>query len=164
MADLLERVILPVAHVEDAEETARAARTHLTDSDAVVLVHVVEKAGGAPDKASVEQRENEAEEMFDAAERLLDRPVERDLRYGTDTVDAIFAAADDADATAIVVSTRGGSRIVQLLTGDVALKLVTENDRPVVVLPHGEDGVTDASGESGATATNDDTDDAEATE
>jgi nucleotide-binding universal stress UspA family protein len=135
MAELFDRVVLPVASVEDAVATCRAARPYLTGS--VVAVHVIEKAGGAPDKASVEQREEVAEEIFEAVHDALDdgRTVETDLRYGTDVSETIFAAAEDHDASAIVITPRGGSRWVRLLTGDVSLDLVTETDRPVVVLP-----------------------------
>ena len=135
MAELFDRVVIPVASVEDAVATCRAARPYLTGS--VVAVHVIEKAGGAPDKASPEQREEVAEEIFDAVHDALDddRTVETDLRYGTDVSETIFAAAADHDASAIVITPRGGSRWVRLLTGDVALDLVTETDRPVVVLP-----------------------------
>jgi nucleotide-binding universal stress UspA family protein len=135
MAELFDRVVIPVASVEDAVATCRAARPYLTGS--VVAVHVIEKAGGAPDKASVEQREEVAEEIFEAVHDALDdgRTVETDLRYGTDVSETIFAAAEDHDASAIVITPRGGSRWVRLLTGDVSLDLVTETDRPVVVLP-----------------------------
>jgi nucleotide-binding universal stress UspA family protein len=68
--------------------------------------------------------------------------------------DAIFAAADDYGATAIVITPRGGSRWVQLLTGDVALSLVTETDRPVVVLPDVGDGDETADGGSRDTEAN----------
>ena len=135
MAEIFDRVVIPVASVEDAVATCRAARPYLTGS--VVAVHVIEKAGGAPDKASVEQREEVAEEIFEAVHDALDdeRTVETDLRYGTDVSETIFAAAKDHDASAIVITPRGGSRWVRLLTGDVALDIVTETDRPVVVLP-----------------------------
>ena len=135
MTDLLDRVVLPVASVEDAEATARAIGPH--EMGSLVAVHVIEKAGGAPDKASVEQREEVAQEAFEAFSETLggSRDVDTEIRYGTDVAEAIFAAADDYDATAIVITPRGGSRWVQLLTGDVALDLVTQTDRPVVVLP-----------------------------
>jgi len=104
---------------------------------AETAVHVIEKAGGAPDKAGVEQREEYAEEIFAAVRDRLDvnRPVETEVRYGTDGAETIFGAAADHDATAIVVTPRGGSRWIRLLTGDVALDIVTKSDRPVVVLP-----------------------------
>jgi nucleotide-binding universal stress UspA family protein len=152
MPDIFERVVLPVASPEDARATCRAARPYLTGS--VVAVHVVEKAGGAPDKAGVEQREEYAEEIFDAVRACLDdRTVETDLRFDEEIEDAIFAAADDHDASAIVITPRGGSRWLRLLTGDVALDIVTDSDRPVVVLPDTEpaeetDDASDGGGET----------------
>ncbi|WP_340101117.1 universal stress protein [Salinibaculum salinum] len=149
MTDLFDRVVLPVASPEDARATSRAARDYLTGS--VVAVHVVEKAGGAPDKAGVEQREEYAEEIFDALEESLgeDRDVDTEIRYGTDVAETIFDAANDHNASAIVITPRGGSRWVRLLTGDVALDIVTQTDRPVVVLPDvSDEDVTDSGGES----------------
>ncbi|MFB6141096.1 MAG: universal stress protein [Halosimplex sp.] len=148
MTGLLDRIVLPIADDDDARATARALGGRELGS--VLAVHVVEKAGGAPDKAGVEQREAVAEEAFTALRAHLgDRTdLETDIRYGTDVADAIFAAADEFDATAIVITPRGGSRWIRLLTGDVALSLVTETDRPVVVLPDvdpAEDGDWDDS-------------------
>lgn len=139
MTDIFERVLLPIAEEEDARATARAFRRHVGDS--VVAVHVVEKAGGAPDKASVEQRELAAKDAFDAVhEELADTTaVETRIAYGTDVAETVFEVADDEDATSIVFTPRGGNRWVRLLTGDVALNLITGTDRPVVVLPDSED-------------------------
>ncbi|MFB6138619.1 MAG: universal stress protein [Halobacteriaceae archaeon] len=137
---LLERVVVPVASPEDAAATGRALAPRLADGATVVAVHVIEKAGGAPDKASVEQREAYAGDVFDAAvEALGDAPatVETDIRYATDVAEAVVAAGEH-DATAIVFTPRGGSRWVKLLTGDVALDLIGGADRPVVVLPDRE--------------------------
>lgn len=138
MTELFERVLLPVADPEDARATCDALADHEVGS--VVAVHVIEKAGGAPDKASVEQREEFAEDTFRAVEACLadSVPIETRVAFGTDVPDTIFEVADDIDATAIVITPRGGSRWIRLLTGDVALSLVTESDRPVVVLPDGE--------------------------
>lgn len=138
MTDLFERVLLPIANDEDAEATVRAIEGHLSDDTEVVAINVVEKAGGAPDKAGVEQRELEAEDAFAVVrERLGD--VETEIYYGTEVADTIFQAADNHDATSIVITPRGGNRFVRLLTGDVALHLVTESSRPVVVLPDPDD-------------------------
>lgn len=135
MTALLERVVLPVVSVDDATASARALAPHAPAH--IIAVHVIEKAGGAPDKASVEQREVEAEKIFSALEGALAENIglETDLRYGTDVAETVFDAAADHDATAVVIRPRGGSRWVQLLTGDVALDIVTKTDRPVVVLP-----------------------------
>jgi nucleotide-binding universal stress UspA family protein len=139
MTDLFDRVLLPIANEADAEATVRAIDGHFDDDTAVVAIHVVEKAGGAPDKASVEQREQEAEDAFEVVRAALG-DVETEIYYGTDVSETIFKAADDHDVTSIVVTPRGGGRLVRLLTGDVALDLVTESDRPVVVLPDPSEG------------------------
>ena len=65
--------------------------------------------------------------------------VETEVRYGTDVLEGIFAAAADVDASAIVFKPRGGSRWRQLMSGDVARELVTECDRPVIALPGQDD-------------------------
>ncbi len=137
MSDLFERILVPVASPDDARATSRAVEPYLAgETSEVVVVHVVEKAGGAPDKAGVEQRQEYAGEIFEVVRgELEDQSLETEIRYGTDVADAIFGAADDHDATAIVITPRGGSRWLRLLTGDVALDIVTATDRPVVVLP-----------------------------
>ena len=137
--DLFETVVLPVASAEDARTTCAGAAAHLRRAGGrAVVVHVIEKAGGAPDKASVEQREEGAEELFAAAREACDAAeitVETRLEYGTDVPETIFAVAEDVDASAIAFTPRGGSRWVRLLAGDVADALVEESERPVVVLP-----------------------------
>jgi nucleotide-binding universal stress UspA family protein len=135
MTGLFERVVVPVASPEDARATCRAAESYLTGS--AVAVHVIEKAGGAPDKAGVEQREEHAAEVFAAIRDCLGDGIdlETEIRYDTDVAHAIFDAAADHDASAILITPRGGSRWIRLLTGDVALDIVTQTDRPVVVLP-----------------------------
>lgn len=131
---LLARPLLAVANAPDAEASARALAPYVDDPERVVAVNVVEKAGGAPDKAPMAEVEAEAERAFDAIRDVLG-PVETDLRYGVDVVETILEAGREHDASAIVFTPRGGGRLVRLLTGDVTLSLVTESDRPVVALP-----------------------------
>lgn len=147
------RVLVPIADPDDAVETARALGPYLDDAT-VVAVHVIEKAGGAPDKASVEQREGYAEAIFDAfREQLPD--AETETRFGTDVAGTIFETAAEVNAGVVVLTPRGGSRWVRLLTGDVALSLVTDVDRPVVVLPEASDrpGADEADVESATDGT-----------
>lgn len=134
--ELLSSVVVPVAEADDARTTARGLRSRLAADAEVLVVHVVEKAEGALDKASVEQRERDALAAFDAFREVLDDGrVETEIRYAPDVAQSVFDAAADADATAIAFTPRSGSRWVRLLTGDVALDLITETDRPVLVLP-----------------------------
>ncbi|WP_121823110.1 universal stress protein [Halostella salina] len=140
---LFRRVVVPVASEEDAAATAASIAPHIDAAGGeVVAVFVVEKAGGAPDKASVEQREQHAETAFTRFRADLgDVNIETEIRYGTDVAAAIVEAARDADANAIAFTPRGGSRWVKLLTGDVSADLIAASDRPVVVLPdRTEDG------------------------
>lgn len=54
---LFKRVLVPVANRKDARSTAAALEPYLDSTvDDILAVHVIEEAGGAPDKASVEQR------------------------------------------------------------------------------------------------------------
>ncbi|WP_262181450.1 universal stress protein [Haloarcula laminariae] len=136
---LFTHALVPVASPEDAEATMRAIRPYLESTGGdVTVINVIEKAGGAPDKASVEQREEYAHEIFDSARGVFvdsDITVTTDIRYGTDVAETIIQTAHDIDASAIVFTPRGGSRWIRLLTGDVALSLVSESDLPVITLP-----------------------------
>lgn len=160
---LLAHPIVPVANEEDATATASVAVPHLAAAGGTArVVYVVEKAGGGIDKASVEQREQAAQTAFDAFETVADAAgvaVDTDILYGTDIVKTILDDAAEIDATAVIFSPRGepGKRsFMDWLTGDVRDRLVTESERPVVVLPveHNPKGkideqATDA-GESGS--------------
>lgn len=133
-----QRVLVPIASRVDAEATARALTGYLNRVGGVAVVtHVVEKAGGAPDKASVEQREEYARELFDVFRENVDDgvTVETCITYGTDVAERLIETAHDENASAIVFTPRGGSRWVKLLTGNVTLKLVERTDVPVLVLP-----------------------------
>ncbi|MFC7098274.1 universal stress protein [Halobaculum marinum] len=136
MTGLLARAVVPVASEKDATATASALAAHDAEVGDVTLVYVVEKAGGAADKAGVEQREEAAREAFDAFDAVLGgAATDHRIAYHTDIVDGILGVADDVDATAVVFTPRDGGRFIRLLTGDVALRLVTDADRPVVSLP-----------------------------
>lgn len=107
------------------------------------MSHVIEKAGGAPDKAGIQQREEYAADVFDTFRELAKTDgieIETELLYGTDIAAAIHDAADKFDASAIVFRSRGESRWLELLSGRVRAKLISNSDIPVVVLPERESG------------------------
>ncbi|ELZ96115.1 UspA domain-containing protein [Haloferax mucosum ATCC BAA-1512] len=136
---LFLRPLLPLANETDAERTCEVALPRIAAAGGrASVVHVIEKAGGAPDKASVEQREAVADRVFDICRRATDEAgidLHTDLRFDTDVGDSILAAADDIDATAIVFTPRGGRSWWDLFSGAVRKRLVRDSDRPVVVLP-----------------------------
>lgn len=137
--DLLARPLVPVADPDDARATYEQFRPYLLGTGAVALVvHVAEKAGGAPDKSGVEQSRVLAEEAFDVFCGLAETDgieVETQVLYGTDVAETVHEAAADHDASAVVFRSRGGNRWLELLSGNVRANLVAGSERPVVVLP-----------------------------
>ena len=135
------RIVVPAADPDDAERTATALAPRLDPTSTVIFVHVIEKAGGGIDKAPLESRKEYAQKVFDRARGPLEATeatVETELLYGTDVVETIFEGADEWDADAIAFIPREGSRITELLTGDVSRRLVREASIPVVALPQNE--------------------------
>ena len=137
---LTETVVVPVASPEDATTTAEALVPHLGDVDRVVFVHVVEKAGGAPDKASVEQREEYADGIFEAGREVLDEAdadIETDDRvvFGTSIAGAVFDLCDEIDASSVALVPRKSNRLLDILVGGRMDAFVQDNNVPVVVLP-----------------------------
>jgi nucleotide-binding universal stress UspA family protein len=135
-SELLGHVLLPVANESDALTTAKALEPY--QPGRVTTLHVVEKGGGVPDKTPVEQSEGVAEAAF-AAVRTVFPDADDHTAYARDVVGAIFEAAEEIDASAIVYCSRGGNRLLHFLSGDLSLKLVTQADRPVIALPRPDD-------------------------
>lgn len=129
---LLDHVLLPVAHEEDARETALALEPY--HPRRVTTLHVVEKGEGVPDKTPVEQSEAIAEELYTAVRRVFP-DAEDHTAYARNVVEAIIDTADEVDASVIAFRSRGGNRLMHFLSGDLSLKLVTTADRPVIALP-----------------------------
>ncbi|QHS17580.1 universal stress protein [Halopenitus persicus] len=138
MTDLTDRILVPIANEADAVGTYDALSMYLDADTEIVVIHVIEKAGGGIDKASVEQRREIAEQSFEAMRGLAesdDVPIETQIHYGTDVAETINDAAAEHGATTIAFRSRGGGRILDFLSGSVRTKLVTDSDVPLIVLP-----------------------------
>jgi nucleotide-binding universal stress UspA family protein len=138
---LLDHPVVPVADPADAAATATALSQHLDGARRITALHVVEKGGGAIDKAPMARRVADAEAFLSTVEaRLADEvPVATRVEFGTSVADTIVATALDVGATAIAFRPRGGSRLVRFLSGDTASRLLSEPALPVVSL-HAEAG------------------------
>jgi nucleotide-binding universal stress UspA family protein len=132
---LLRHVLVPVANEDDALATATALEPY--GPDHVTALHVIEKGEGVPDKTPVEQSEELAEESYSAV-RTVFPDADTHTAYRRDIVEAIFESADEVGASAIAYRSRGGGRLMQLLSGDISLKLVTQAAIPVIALPRVE--------------------------
>lgn len=142
--ELFGTVLVPIANPDDARQTAQAVRTHLESDSEIIVVHVVPKGGGVPDKASIEQREEFADEAYREFCDVLRQdtgPVTRRTLYGRNVGKTIADEAREMGATAVVFTPRGASRWIKLITGSVAETLISTTDVPVLVLPPQEDTV-----------------------
>ncbi|MFP9191039.1 universal stress protein [Natronosalvus vescus] len=134
---VFQHLLIPVATEDDAQRTCDALEPYLEDLERVTAVHVIEKAGGAMDKAPLGKRQEDAGDFLAVVNSTLGSSVAVDTQtvYGTDLVDTLFDVATDVNADAIAFRARGGSRITRLLAGDTATDLVTEPTVPVISLP-----------------------------
>ena len=142
---LTDRILLPVANEADVDRVCDALierRVGEPGGSEIVVVHVIEKAGGAPDKAPLAAREEQAELIFERATGRLESAeykVETRLLYATDVLEAIFDSARETNASSILFVPRPGGRITRFLSGDRSLRLVCDSPVPVIVLGAGSD-------------------------
>lgn len=129
---ILSHVLLPVAHKEDALATATALKPY--SPDRVTALHVVEKGEGVPDKTPVEQSKELAAEFY-AAVRSVFPDADDHTAYARDVATAILDVANEIDASAIAYRSRGGSRLMRFLSGDLPQKLISNATCPVIALP-----------------------------
>jgi len=136
----LERIVVPVADDGDAVATAAALSPYLEDVRRVTVVHVIEKGGGAADKAPMEKRQRDARRFLSALETRIEDEVavETRIEFGTDVADTIVETAIETNSETIVYRPRGGNRLTRFLSGDTGLRLLTEADLPVVSITSGD--------------------------
>lgn len=137
--DSIDHILLPLATKRDAKESCAALAPYLTvPESSIVALHIIEKRSGFIDKAPLAAQEERAEEIFEivkdefADENVI---VESDLRYSPNVLNGILSAANDNQVDTIVFRPRNTSRLLKLLSGDQALKLLMNSSYPIFVLP-----------------------------
>jgi Universal stress protein family. len=129
-SDLLRHVLVPVTHGEDARLTASALERYHPEQ--VTALHVVESASSEGESGSV------SEDAFAALTEVFP-DADSATTHSQNVVEAIFESATEFGATAIAYRSRGGGRLLQFLSGDLSLRLVTKAPVPVVALPAEDD-------------------------
>jgi nucleotide-binding universal stress UspA family protein len=134
---LLDRALVPVATAADATATAAALTDRAGELGSVVAVTVV---AGDPEPSDA-ARDEATDTLGRLVTGLAGTGVAVDTRVlaGSDVVEAVVAAADDVDATAVVFTPREGHGPLGRLTGDTTARLVRRSDRSVVALPAPDD-------------------------
>lgn len=140
--DLLRRVVLPVADVDDARRTCAVALPYIANANGeVIATYVIETNPGGVNKSSPEAMAEIADEtlgIVEAESKEHDVPVKTEVRYGPTIAPSILDLARTTEATSVGFIARPGSRWVKLLSGDTAISLITQNDHPIVVFPRSE--------------------------
>ncbi|QCJ45946.1 universal stress protein [Haloprofundus sp. MHR1] len=137
-SNIFGTVIVPIAGPDDAASTARIVYHYARGDSQVIVVHVIEKGEGVPDKASVEQRQAFAEKAYQSFLDVFpdDGPtLEFRTLYGRNVGETIRDAAEEENATSIAFVPRVGSRWIKFLSGDVTTELFKRSKIPVIALP-----------------------------
>ncbi len=134
---LFDRVLIPIASEDEARMARETVLPYLERSGGVaVVVHVIKYAEDGVDPSPLSMQEEDAEALFEIVERgHSELVVGTKKAYDTDVAAGIFDVAVEVDASAIVFAPKEKSRLVRLLTGDIALSLVSNPEVPVVALP-----------------------------
>lgn len=135
--DLFERVLVPIAGPDDAEETARALRPHLDPETTLIVTHVTQGTSG--ETTIKTGRDPFAGATYETFSKILHR---EDLRFEWVTLEAREVAEGLVDAIAMTGATlvaftpRDVDAWTRTIAGDPGGRLIREADVPVFVFPN----------------------------
>lgn len=137
---LLKRPLVPVAGPDDAESTYSALRSH-TDPEACrpLVIHVVTDTEGRDSIKRQKQRASDAFERFESRATADGMAVDTEIYSGEPIAETILDVAEETDSSAVVFCSRGGSAWFDMLAGGVRTSLLVKSDKPVVMLPDGDE-------------------------
>ena len=134
---LFERIMVPIASPEDAEETARAIRPHLDSGTTLIVTHVTE--GDTAETTIKTGRDQFAGATYETFSDILYR---RDLEFewvtleAREVAEALVDAIDMTEATLVAFTPRDIDTWRRAITGDPGGRLIREADVPVMVFPN----------------------------
>lgn len=146
MEHAFDTIAIPIASEEDAEATCRGIRPVLSTESNVVVIHVIEKAGGGIDPAPIEEQKRRANRIFDQCAQELSKDagaVDNKMTFDTDVVDGIIEASEGCGADVIAFTPRSANRLLKLVSGDTAFKLIHRAELPVLIVPPSAEHVPD---------------------
>ena len=135
--DLFTRILVPIASIDDAEETARAVRPHLEPNTTLIVTHVTE--GTAPDTRIKKGRDEFAGEIYETFSDILYRD---DLQFewvtleGREVAEALVDAITMTGATLVAFTPRDIDSWRRTIAGDPGGQLIRDADVPVMVFPN----------------------------
>lgn len=135
--DLFERILVPIATPDDAEETARAVRPYLEPNTTLIVTHVAE---GATAETTVKTgRDQFAGATYETFSDILYRD---DLQFewvtleAREVVEALTDAVGMTDATLVAFTPRDLDTWRRTIAGDPGGRLIREASVPVMVFPN----------------------------
>lgn len=149
-------ILLGVDALHYAPEAMTLTRDLSNRDDKVVVLHVHEFAVGRFGRLQVDCPEGSAERLVpDLAQRLRDAGISakaeiRETHVGH-VARAIVEAADEHDASIIVLGSRGRTDLPHVPLGSISHKLLHMARRPVLIVPR-HAAAKDSAAEAGQTA------------
>lgn len=135
--DLFERILVPIADPDDAEETARALRPHLDPNTTLIVTHVTR---GETTETSIKTgRDQFAGATYETFSAILYRD---DLQFewvtleAREVAEALVDAIEMTGATLVAFTPRDIDAWSRTIAGDPGGQLIREADVPVMVFPN----------------------------
>jgi len=135
--DLFDRILVPIADPDDAEETARALRPHLDPNTTLIVTHVIQ--GEAVETSVREGRDQFAGATYETFSDILYR---YDLQFewvtleGREVAEAIIDGVEMTEATLVAFTPRDIDTWSRTIAGDPGGRLIRKSSVPVMVFPN----------------------------
>ncbi len=140
----MKNILVPTDFSDNAKAALIYALNFLKDGDAKIhalsVLSMPPRAVGATGSLAIRMEENAKEKMEDLIKDLHEISVDIDpiIREGS-TVNVILAVAEEVNADAIVMGTKGSTGLESVILGSVASKVIERSPIPVINIPIGSE-------------------------